>query len=115
MNGRRKKKPHEGQGWRLIRSCPRCGRPEAECRCSKPSTSAAGPATVRVRLEKRRGKPVTVLTASNLGAEQLKSMVKELKTYCATGGTIKGDQAELQGDHRERVSEFLERLGIRPN
>jgi hypothetical protein len=36
---------------------------------------------------------------------------QKLKTFCACGGTSKNGQIMLQGDHRERVREFLIKMG----
>ena len=43
----------------------------------------------------------------------LQSIAQKLKTYCACGGTHKNGQIMLQGDHRDRVKEFLIKSGIR--
>jgi translation initiation factor 1 len=41
----------------------------------------------------------------------LVGIAKELKGYCACGGTAKNGQIMLQGDHRERVRQFLVKMG----
>jgi translation initiation factor 1 len=38
-------------------------------------------------------------------------MAQKLKNYCACGGTAKNGQVMLQGDHRERIRQFLVRQG----
>jgi translation initiation factor 1 len=38
-------------------------------------------------------------------------MAHKLKAYCACGGTSKAGLIMLQGDHRERVKEFLIKSG----
>ncbi len=65
--------------------------------------------TIGVRLDKkkRRGKTVTVAAGFILSPADLKSMEKELKQYCGAGGTGKGDEIEIQGDHREKVMQKL--------
>ena len=35
-------------------------------------------------------------------------MAKELKTKCGSGGSIKDQQIEIQGDHREIIKAALE-------
>ena len=37
----------------------------------------------------------------------LPEIAQKLKNFCACGGTSKNGQIMLQGDHRERVREFL--------
>jgi len=41
----------------------------------------------------------------------LQSVAQKLKTICACGGTHKNGQIMLQGDHRDRVKEFLIKAG----
>lgn len=40
-------------------------------------------------------------------------MIKQLKTRCGSGGTLKNGQMEIQGDHRQKVKEFLEKAGFK--
>ena len=72
-----------------------------------------GPPLARLRLEKRRGKPVTVAALEGLDAAALRALGKELKTLCGSGGTVKEDAVELQGDHREALRGFLPQRGVR--
>jgi translation initiation factor 1 len=41
----------------------------------------------------------------------LADLAQKLKSFCACGGTSKNGQIMLQGDHRERVREFLVKMG----
>jgi translation initiation factor 1 len=52
-----------------------------------------------------------VLAAEGVSKEDLTALAKELKTLCGTGGTVKEAQAELQGDHRERLRPLLVEKG----
>jgi translation initiation factor 1 len=38
-------------------------------------------------------------------------MVRDLRALCGSGGTIKENEIELQGDHRSRIAEWLEGRG----
>ncbi len=100
-----------GRGWELVRTCPDCGRLARECGCA-PARSSGRP-VFRIRLERRRGKPVTVAGTEGLAAAELKRLVKELKSRLATGGTARDGVMELQGDHRERLREVLSGRGFR--
>lgn len=68
---------------------------------------------VRVFREKggRGGKVVTVVRG--LPAGDLAAIASDLKRHCGSGGAVKGDAIELQGDHREKVAARLEAKGYR--
>ena len=56
--------------------------------------------------EKRAaGKLVTILR--NVSGDG-KALLKALRKHCATGGVLREDAIELQGDHRDKVTSFLE-------
>lgn len=103
-----------GKGWGLVRACPKCGWPATDCRCSRPATpAAAGPAVFRLRMERRRGKPVTVAAAEGLADTEARSLLQDLRRRLATGGTFKDGVLELQGEHRDRLRGLLQERGYR--
>jgi translation initiation factor 1 len=61
----------------------------------------------------RGGKTVTLLKNLVLNEKDMKALAKKLKQACGTGGTIKNGQIEIQGDHRQRISEVLIKLGYK--
>ncbi|MDF5731573.1 MAG: translation initiation factor [Rhizonema sp. PD38] len=61
----------------------------------------------------RKGKTVTVITGFHLKPETLQALVKQLKTQCGTGGTVKENEIEIQGEHKQKVLEFLTKLGYK--
>ena len=64
----------------------------------------------------RRGKKVTVIQGFLYNFETLNQLARELKKYCGSGGTIKGQNVEIQGDKRKQVAEKLSNLGYQvPN
>ena len=66
----------------------------------------------RVSREKRRkGKTVTVITGLSPVASTLNSILAQLKSVCAAGGTINDGRIEIQGDHRKRALSILRELG----
>ena len=69
--------------------------------------------TLKLRLEKsgRGGKTVTVVYEIGDNLPHYKKLAKELKAFCGTGGALKEDQIEIQGDQREKVRTFLEKKG----
>lgn len=61
----------------------------------------------------RKGKTVTVITGFQVKPETLQALVKQLKTQCGTGGTVKENEIEIQGEHKQKVLEFLTKLGYK--
>lgn len=57
------------------------------------------------------GKTVTVISGFQASAETLAKLLKQLKNQCGTGGTVKDDTIEIQGDHRQKLVQLLTQLG----
>jgi translation initiation factor 1 len=68
------------------------------------SSEPTGP--VRVSLEKRRGKPVTLV--HNVPPAEIRDVAAQLKRRCSSGGTVKYGVIEIQGDHRDTVAALLQ-------
>ena len=68
---------------------------------------------VRIRRETkgRKGKGVTTVSGVGLAEAELKTLAKQLKQKCSTGGTVKDGVIEIQGDHRDKLKTELEKLG----
>ena len=79
----------------------------------KESVVPAGDGIVRVGHETkgRKGKGMTVVTGVALSAPELRDLAKQLKRKCGTGGTVKGGNIEIQGDHRDLLVKELQDLG----
>ena len=98
-------------------TCEACGSPLETCVCPR---DAGGKVllprdqTARLRIEKRRGKKVTVIEGIDPQASDLESIAKQLRQACASGGTVNREHCiELQGDHREQVAATLKALGYK--
>ena len=61
----------------------------------------------------RGGKAVTLVKNLVLSSDDLKNLAKRLKQECGTGGTIKDGTIEIQGEHREKIAETLQKLGYK--
>jgi len=85
--------------------CSTCGLPREICVCGEISKEQQ---RIRVRLETRKwGRPTTIIDGINSKDQDLERIAKQLKTYCACGGTAKNGQVMLQGDQRNKVHAFL--------
>jgi translation initiation factor 1 len=60
----------------------------------------------------RRGKVVTTIAGVPLASDELAALAGELKRRCGTGGALKDDVIEIQGDHRDTLVADLERRGF---
>ena len=79
-----------------------------------PAARSAGDGVVRIRRETagRKGKGVTTLSGFDLDDAALKQLAKQLKQLCSTGGTVKEGVVEIQGDHRDKLKQALEKQGF---
>ena len=78
-----------------------------------PTPPVATDGVIRIRRETkgRNGKGVTTVSGFSLSDDALKTLAKQLKQKCSTGGTVKDGTIEIQGDHREKLKAELEKLG----
>ncbi len=93
--------------------CPVCSRPFDQCACRREKSAPKGDGIVRVgrQTKGRKGKGVTLISGVPLDGEAIKSLGKELKKKCGTGGTVKDGIIEIQGDHRDFLVAELEKKG----
>jgi translation initiation factor 1 len=70
---------------------------------------------VRVSRESkgRKGKGVTLIKGLDMDAATLSLLSKKLKVMCGSGGTVKEGIIEIQGDHIERILDYLKKQNIR--
>ncbi len=94
--------------------CPRCGKPVKRCSCKKTSPVRPNDGIVRAGFEKkgRKGSGVTIITGIPKNDKELKITAKALKKKCGTGGTVKNGTIEIQGDHRDKIIEILQKEGF---
>jgi len=89
--------------------CPTCGLPKDLCACGEIEREQQ---RIRIRLETRKyGRPTTIVDGIDEKNTNLAGMAQKLKGFCACGGTAKNGLIMLQGDHRDRVREYLVDLG----
>lgn len=61
----------------------------------------------------RKGKTVTIINGFQSSSETLTTLLKQLKAQCGTGGTLKENEIEIQGDHKQKIWEILIKLGYK--
>ncbi len=120
MSSGRGDRPVYVTGIGRIKLCKRCGEPEGQCRCDTRRAAEIRPGVprdgvVRVSLDRkgRGGKGVTLIMGVPGEAAEIATLAQALKKLCASGGAVKDDVIEVQGDHRERVIARLTELGYR--
>jgi len=61
----------------------------------------------------RKGKTVTILRGFQCSPENLADLLKKLKSQCGAGGTIKDNEIEIQGDHKQKILQYLIEQGYK--
>ncbi|QEG24387.1 translation initiation factor [Mariniblastus fucicola] len=101
----------EGTQWDVPPRCDRCEELESDCKCPPlpPPANVVDPSNqkLKIRVEKRkRGKIVTVIVG--LANDDARSgLLKELKNLVGSGGTIRDEDLEIQGDHADTLAKSL--------
>ncbi|MEM7314532.1 MAG: translation initiation factor [Planctomycetota bacterium] len=106
----------EGTEFDIPPRCERCNELEEECNCPPPAPEMIPPEkqTAKIQVEKRkRGKVVTVIRGLPAAGNDLSALLSKLKSVCGAGGTLKDEQLELQGDHRETATKLLSEIGYK--
>jgi len=60
----------------------------------------------------RAGKAVTLIYGFEGVSASLEDLGKQLKAACGTGGSVKEGDIIIQGDHREKVKQWLHKKGF---
>ncbi len=62
---------------------------------------------VRLDTKQRAGKAVTLIEGFTGRQDDLEDLGKKLKNFCGTGGSVKDGEIIIQGDHREKILQWL--------
>ena len=69
---------------------------------------------LKIHKEKKGKKGKTVTVISGFGSQntsQISQLLKKLKVYCGTGGSLNEQGIQLQGDMQDKVKFFLRKEG----
>ncbi|MCP4763827.1 MAG: stress response translation initiation inhibitor YciH [archaeon] len=93
----------------LLNVCPKCSLPKDLCVCESLSQENQ---RIVISMDTRKwGRQVTLVTF-NGDIPNMKKMLKKAKSHCASGGTIRENQVEVQGDHRLKMKRLLIKEGF---
>lgn len=61
----------------------------------------------------KKGKTITLIKGLDIRNErEVKELLKKMKVFCGTGGTVIGEEIQLQGDMVNKSIEFLRKEGF---
>ena len=66
---------------------------------------------VRLDTKHRSGKAVSLVEGFAGTADDLEDLGRKLKTHCGTGGAVKDGQIIIQGDQRDKITQYLLKNG----
>lgn len=67
---------------------------------------------LRIWLDRKGGgKSATVVRGYKGSEDDMKDLGRALKTLCGVGGTAKNGEIIIQGDHRDKVTDYLKKQG----
>jgi translation initiation factor 1 len=69
---------------------------------------------LRIHLQSLKGnKKLSIISGFIGSADDLKALGKMLKASCGVGGSIKDGEVLIQGDHRDKILDILQKEGYR--
>ena len=66
---------------------------------------------IKLDTKHRRGKIVTIVKGFTMAEKDIEILAKQLKSFCGTGGSAKESEIIIQGDHQEKILQWLVKNG----
>lgn len=60
----------------------------------------------------RAGKIVSIISGFEMKVAEIETIAKQLKNHCGSGGSVKENEIIIQGDHREKIMQWLLKNGF---
>ena len=81
----------------------------------KPEENLSKTSKINISKQKKgkKGKTITLIKGLGIRNEtEVKVLLKKMKVFCGTGGTLIGEDIQLQGDMVNKSIEFLRKEGF---
>lgn len=62
--------------------------------------------------KQRAGKVVSIISGFVMKEQEIDVLAKKLKTFCGSGGSVKNNEIIIQGDHRDKILQWLLKNGF---
>jgi translation initiation factor 1 len=82
-------------------------RQEEEARAEETLAPKQQKLKIKLDTRQRAGKAVTLIEGFIGKKEDLEDLGKKLKTHCGTGGSVKDGMIIIQGDQRDKITQWL--------
>ena len=74
----------------------------------EPDTLSPAQQDLRIWLDRKGGGKVATIVKGFIGTNaDMEALGKQLKALCGSGGTVKDQEVQIQGDHRDKVINWL--------
>ena len=67
--------------------------------------------TIVLDKKHRGGKVVSIIKGFSMKENEIEALAKQLKSFCGSGGSAKDNEIIIQGDHREKILQWLVKKG----
>lgn len=66
---------------------------------------------IKLDTKHRGGKTVSIVSGFQMDERDVEALSKQLKSFCGSGGSIKENEIIIQGDHRDKILQWLIKNG----